>query len=230
VLNHQHRIAAVAEPAQQGEQAVGVAGMEPDAGLVQHVERVHQPGPERVGERDALGLSAGQGAGLAVEGQIAQAHVEQEVHPGQQLVENGRRDLPGGAGPGDLPEPAGQRVQRQGGYVGDGPAGHPDRQRMLVEPGAAAGRTGLGELVLAQEDPDVLLVALLLQRLEEGKDPEIFAGPAVEQLPAHRRLERLPGLRRIGSQLARGVQQQLPAGLVARLGPGVDGAFDQAPV
>jgi hypothetical protein len=153
-----------------------------------------------------------------------------EVHPGQQLVENRGRDLPGGAGPGNLPEPAGQRIQGQGSHLRDGAAGHPDRQRVLVEPGAAAGGTGLGELVLAEEDPDVLLVALLLQRLEEGKNPQILAGPAVEQLPAHRRLEQLPGLGRIGSQSARGVQQQLPAGLVARLGPGVERPFDQAPV
>src|SRR5688572_27998845 len=101
---------------------------------------------------------------------------------------------------------------------------------MLVEPGAAAGGTGLGELVLAEEDPDVLLIALLFQLLEEGENPQILAGLAVEQLTAHRRLERLPGMRGIGAQPARGVEQQLATGLVARLGPGIDGAFDQAPV
>ena len=38
-----HGVAAVAQPAEQREQAVGVARVQPDRGLVQHVERVHQP-------------------------------------------------------------------------------------------------------------------------------------------------------------------------------------------
>ena len=49
----------------------------------------------------------------------------------------------------------------------------PHRERVGVEPGAAAGGTGFGELILPEEHPDVLLVALLLEVLEEGKDPDV---------------------------------------------------------
>ena len=63
----------VAQPAQQAQQPVGVPRVQADGRLVQHVERVHQAGAERVGQRDALGLAAGEGAGLAVEREVAQA-------------------------------------------------------------------------------------------------------------------------------------------------------------
>ena len=76
------------------EQPVGVARVEADRRLVQDVERVHQPGAERVGEGDALGLAAGEGAGLAVEGEIAEADVAQEAQPGLELLQNQLRHLP----------------------------------------------------------------------------------------------------------------------------------------
>ena len=75
------------------EQAVGVARVQADRRLVQHVERVHQPGAERVGERDPLGLAAGERAGLPVERQIAEPHVAEEAEPGVELVEDQLRDL-----------------------------------------------------------------------------------------------------------------------------------------
>ena len=88
VLDHDHRVAAVAQPAQEGEQPVGVARVQADRRLVEHVERVDQPRAERVGERDALRFAAGEGAGLAVEREIAEADVAEEAEPGVELVED----------------------------------------------------------------------------------------------------------------------------------------------
>jgi hypothetical protein len=51
----------------------------------------------------------------------------------------------------------------------------------------------------------------------------------MKQLPAHPHLEGFPGPVGIGAQLPRGVVEQLAAALVARLGPGIDRAFDEAP-
>src|SRR6185503_18660029 len=82
--------------------------------------------------------------------------------------------------------------------------------------------------VLPQEDPDVLLVALLLQPFEEREDAYVTAHLAVQQLAADRGLERAPRRAGIGAQLARRFQQQLAARFVARLGPGVDRPFEQA--
>ena len=75
------------------EQAVGVARVQADRGLVEHVQRVHQPGAERVGERDPLGLAAGERPGLAVEREIAQPDVAEEAEPGVELLDDERRDL-----------------------------------------------------------------------------------------------------------------------------------------
>ena len=93
VLHDEHRVAAVAQPAEQCQQAVGVARVQSDRGLVQHVQRVHQPGAERVGERDPLRLAAGQRAGLPVERQVAQPHIAEEAEPRVELVQDQMRDL-----------------------------------------------------------------------------------------------------------------------------------------
>ena len=93
VLDDDDRVAGVAEAAQQREQAVGVARVEADGRLVEHVQRVHQPRAEGVGERDALGLAAGQGAGLAVEREIAEADVAEKAEPGVELRDDEVGDL-----------------------------------------------------------------------------------------------------------------------------------------
>ena len=92
VLDDDDGVAHLAEPPEQREQAIGVARVQSDGGLVEHVERIHEPRAERVGERDALRLAAGEGAGLAVEGQVAQSHIEQIVEEASKGVEDGRSE------------------------------------------------------------------------------------------------------------------------------------------
>ncbi len=77
VLDHDQRIAGVAQAVHDADDAADVAGMQPDGRLVQHEQGVDQRGAERGGEIDALYLAARQGARLAVEVQIAQAHIRQ---------------------------------------------------------------------------------------------------------------------------------------------------------
>jgi hypothetical protein len=60
VLDHDHRVAGVAQAAEQLEQPLHVARVQPDGRLVQHVERVDELGAERVGEADPLRLAPGQ--------------------------------------------------------------------------------------------------------------------------------------------------------------------------
>ena len=83
-------------------------------------------------------------------------------------------------------------------------------------------RAGMGQLVLPEEDADVLLVALLLETLEEGKDPDVAAMSAMKQLAFLVRLERLPRFVRIDPEGASRIEQQATSRLVARLGPGID--------
>ncbi|MCY1339899.1 hypothetical protein D9M69_257990 [compost metagenome] len=91
VLDHHQRIARVAQPVHGLDDAVQVARVQADAGLVQHEQRIDQRGAERGGQVDALHFAAGQRAALAVQRQVAQADVAQVFQPrahfGQQQLE-----------------------------------------------------------------------------------------------------------------------------------------------
>src|SRR4029077_1905030 len=104
-----------------------------------------------------------------------------------------------------------------------------DRERVGVEAGALACRAGPGKLVLPEEDPDVLLVALLLEPLEKREDADVAALPAVEQLALLSGFELAPGGAGVHVQLPGTLEQDPAAGFIAGLGPGVDGAPGQGP-
>ena len=59
--------------------------MQADAGLIQNIGHAHQTGTDLGGQSDALGLASGQGSGSPGQGQIVQAHVDQEIDPGLDL-------------------------------------------------------------------------------------------------------------------------------------------------
>ena len=60
MLDHDHRIAEVAQPPQGFQQPGIVALVQPDRGLVQHVEHAGQAGADLRGEADALAFAARQ--------------------------------------------------------------------------------------------------------------------------------------------------------------------------
>ncbi len=171
---------------QQGKQPIGVARVESDGGLVEHVHRIHQLRPQGVGQGDALGLAAGQGARLPVEREIAEPHVVEVAEPGVQLLENELGHLLAFGGQRQALEPATELAHRTGGDVGDRVAADADGQGVVVEPGPLAVGAGERQLVLPQEDADVLLVALLLEAAEERDDAEVAAGLAGEEQRAGR--------------------------------------------
>ena len=73
VLDHDQRVAGVAQALHDADDAVDVARMQADRRLIEHEQGVDQRSAERRGEIDPLHLAAGQGARLAVEIQISQA-------------------------------------------------------------------------------------------------------------------------------------------------------------
>ena len=85
VLDHHQRIAGVAQPLHDGDDAVHVARVQADGGLIEDEERVDQRGAQCGGEVDALHFAAGERARLAVEREVVQAHVAQEAQPGADL-------------------------------------------------------------------------------------------------------------------------------------------------
>ena len=86
VLDDHQRVAGVAQPRHRLVDAVHVARVQADGGLVQHEERVHQRRAQRGGQVDALHLAAGERAALAVQRQIAQADVAEVFQPVADLV------------------------------------------------------------------------------------------------------------------------------------------------
>ena len=85
VLHHHQRVACIAQPLHGHNDAVHVTRMQPDAGLVQHKQRVDQRGTERGCEVDTLHLAATEGAALAVQSKVANAHIAKVFQPGTYL-------------------------------------------------------------------------------------------------------------------------------------------------
>src|SRR5205807_4351631 len=125
-----------------------------------------------------------------------------------------------------------QRPRGQGRSLGDGLIPEPNREGLGLESSAVAPRAGLGELVLAQEDADVLFVTLLLETLEERQHgdeaPSRFAPlRPPQQEPPVRVGEVAPRTLEWNPSGACGVPEHAPAALVPRLGPGIEGALRQ---
>ena len=85
VLHHHQRVARIAQPVHGLHDAVHVARVQPDAGLIEHEHGVDQRGAQRGGEVDALHLAARQRAALPVEREVADAHVAQVLQAGADL-------------------------------------------------------------------------------------------------------------------------------------------------
>ena len=111
VLDHQHRVAQVAQVAERADQPGVVALVQADARLVQDVEHAHQLRADLRGQADALRLAAAERAGLAVEREIIQPDIEHEAQPGLDFLEH----LPG-----DRPIPLATGARRQATSSGRG--------------------------------------------------------------------------------------------------------------
>ena len=143
MLDHDHRVAQVAQVDERLDELVVVPLVQADARFVEDVEHPGQARADLRGQADALGLAAGERPGLAVERQVAQAHAVEKEQPLADLLE----DRPGD---GRLPvvelegfEFADQLFDGHAGDVGDRPAAHAHGQGLGLEPGAVAGRAVL---------------------------------------------------------------------------------------
>ncbi len=192
VLDHEDRVAQVAQLVQDVDEARGVAAVQADGGLVEHVERAHQPRAQRGGELDALRLAAGERGGQAVERQVFQANLVQELQPladlAQHLLGNLRllgREL-------DAVEEARRFFHRHGADFADVLAGDADVPRLGAQARAIARGAGGVTAISAEEDAHVQLVLLALQVGEEALDArEVAVALDDELLVVERQL--LPG-------------------------------------
>ena len=86
VLDHHQRVAGIAQAVHRLDDAVHVARMQPDAGLVEHEHGVDQRGAERRGQVDALHFATRERAALPVEREVTQTDVAQVLQPGSDLA------------------------------------------------------------------------------------------------------------------------------------------------
>ena len=79
VLDDEDGVAEVAQGVEDADELGGVAGVQADGGLVEHVERADQARAERSGELDALRFAAGERGAEAVEREVVEADFVEEV-------------------------------------------------------------------------------------------------------------------------------------------------------
>lgn len=146
VLHHDQRVAQAAQPQQRLDQPVVVPLVQADGGLVEHVEHADQAGTDLGGEPDALRLAAGERPGRAVQGEVVQTDVEQELQSGVDLLEHPLGDHLLPVGQLDAGQQLGRLADGQVADLGDALAGQGDREHLGLESGAAAGRAGTSRM------------------------------------------------------------------------------------
>ena len=152
MLDHEHAVAHVAQRLQRVEQPRIVALMQPDRGLVQHIEHAGQARADLRREPDALALAAGQRAARARQREIIEADIVEEGEPLADLLQDARGDLVllRGEVRGQVGEPVRRLPDRHLRDLADMQPGDLDRQRLRLQAIAAAGLAGMIRLVARQ--------------------------------------------------------------------------------
>ena len=142
MLHHDHGVAEVAQALEGDEQALVVALVQADRGLVEHVEHAREAGADLARQADALALAARQGAGGARERQVFETHIDQEGQPLANLLQDPAGDLVllAVSAVRQLAEPFMRIPHRQARGVADIGAGDLHRQRFRLQTLAFAGR------------------------------------------------------------------------------------------
>ncbi len=223
VLDHDQRVAQVAQPGQGADQLLVVPLVQPDRRLVQHVQHAGQPGADLGRQPDPLRFPAGQGRGRPVQRQVTQADVGQEPEPGSRLLPDPGTDLLVARAQGQFGQPPRGLAHRQRGHVRDRPARDGDGQDLRPQPGPAArrarhrphvalellpGRVRLGFGVPALDPGQHALEPHPVRAVPPGPgpvtDPDLLTGAVQHGVPG-----------RLGQLVPRRVQAE-PAGLRGR--------------
>ncbi len=183
VLDHDHRVAEVAQPVEGRDQLLVVALVEADRGLVEDVHHADQARPDLGRQADPLGLAAGERAGGAGHREVADADVVEEGEPFGDLAHDQPRDRPLGLGHLQLFDPLLRAPRREVAVLGDAEAADLHREALRPQPGAVALRTRLLGHVALDPLPVGLRVGLFVAPLQVVDDPleaHLVGAPAAE--------------------------------------------------
>ena len=183
VLDHDQRVAGIAQPLHHADDAADVACVKTDGGFVEDEQGIHERGAERRGEIDPLHLTSRQGARLTVEIEISESDIGQILEPRTDLVQQEIDGLVERRRQGKLGEKA--QISIDGGehHVADVDAGRsgradPPQERLRLQPRPPASRAFGVRAVSRQQYPNVHFIRLGLEPGEEASDavPDVL-GP-----------------------------------------------------
>ena len=80
VFDDQHRVAQIAQAAEHCDQVLGVGRVQADGGLVEDVQHAGESGAEQGGQAQALRVTRRQARRRLVEGQVADADVDEPAY------------------------------------------------------------------------------------------------------------------------------------------------------
>jgi len=150
MLHDDHRIADVAQVAKGAQQAFVVALMQADRRFVEDVHHPNQAGADLTGQANTLGFAAGQGVGAAIQGQIIQADVDQELQAFADLLENLVGDLAASSAEREDAEVVGGVADGHGRDRRQGLVANPHVACFAAQTRAATVRAGLGAEVFGE--------------------------------------------------------------------------------
>ena len=171
VLDHDHRVAQVAQPLQRRDQLGVVALVQADRGLVEDVQHAHERRADLRGQTDALRLPARQRRGGAIHREVADAHVLQELQPLGDLAQDQPRDVTVGLRELHLLQPLQRPPRRQRREVLDPRPPHEHRARLRAQARAVAHRARAQRHVLLDLLARPLRFRLLVAALQVLDDP-----------------------------------------------------------
>ncbi len=93
VLDDEDGVTQISKVVEGADQPLVVARMKPDARLIEHVEHPGQLAAELTRQADPLRFAAGEGRSRAVEAQVLEPDVEQELEPAVDFAKRPLRDL-----------------------------------------------------------------------------------------------------------------------------------------
>ncbi len=181
MLDDDDGVADVAQVLERAEQALVVALVEADGGLVEDVEHAGEAGADLAGQPDALALAARQRARGAGKRQIIQADIDEKVQPLADLLEDADGDLVLLLGQrfGQVGEPGERAADGEVGHLGNVARIELDGERLRLQALAAAGLARLGRMVALDLLAHPGGIGLAVAAVEIGDDAFEGLGGAV---------------------------------------------------
>ena len=216
VLHDDNRVAQVPESSEDFDEPVGVVRVEADAGLIQDIRAAHQAAAEARAELDPLALAPAEGGASAVEGQVAQSHVEEELQTVTHLEKEAVSNFLLGGGQGQPIEDDHNLLNGQAEEVGQSVTVNADIPRFRPEAASSAVVARCAAAVPAEHHPVLDLVALGFEAGEEVVDATPGTGALPQLAPLLGGQVGIGGVH--GKVLVIGILQHallVPAGLVA---------------